>query len=252
MDYTISEYCTLPSKGLIYGKPVNPEIQLRSMTTEEEMRRLSTTDNPYKTLCDIIDACMIEPCGIKTYDMCLGDYQYLLHRMRVVTYGSDYPSSSICPMCGAVNKVTLNLDDIPVLSLDAEEYEKLRNVTLPVSGKKVRLRYQTPRDIDDIAREEREFRIQSPESTTNIGFLISLRHIIETVDGQVVPTAKLDQFLRKLPMRDTNMLLQHATRLNEKVGIDTKINNVCSNPRCGAKYQTTFRLTNEFFGPTID
>ena len=48
------------------------------------------------------------------------------------------------------------------------------------------------------------------------------------------------------------MIYQHASKLNEKVGIDTKINNVCTNPKCGAKYQTTFRLTNEFFGPTTD
>lgn len=249
-EYTISEYCELPSKGLIYDKPVKATIQMRSMTTEEEMRRLSHTEFPYKTLCDLIDTCMVEPCGISSYDMCLGDYQYLLHRMRVVTYGSSYPSSSVCSICGTVNKLQLDLDEIAVLDFDLEEYNSLKQLTLPVSGKQITLKYQTPRDIDQIAQEEREFKLRSPESAVNIGYLLSLRHAVDTVDGQKVPAPKLDQFLRKLPMRDTNLILQAATKLNEKVGIDTRIKNKCSNPRCGVEYYTTFRITNEFFGPT--
>lgn len=251
-DYTISEYCELPSKGLIYSQSVCPNIQLRSMTTEEEMRRLSPTEYPYKTLCDIIDACMVTPCGISSYDMCLGDYQYLLHRLRVVTYGSEYPSSSICPICGKMNKIVLDLDKIGVLNASLEELDELRTFTLPVCGKEIRLKYQTPRDVDNISKEEREFKIQSPESTINITYLIALKHTIDTIDGKKLEPMVLDQFLRKLSMRDTNMIYQRATKLNDKVGIDTRINNVCSNPKCGAKYQTTFRITNEFFGPTVD
>ena len=38
MDYTIAETFTLPSEGKIYSQKVNPQVQLRSMTTEEEMR----------------------------------------------------------------------------------------------------------------------------------------------------------------------------------------------------------------------
>lgn len=59
-NYTIAESYVLPSKGLIYDKEVNPKIKLRSMTTEEEMRRLSPSDTPYKTMCDIIESCMLE------------------------------------------------------------------------------------------------------------------------------------------------------------------------------------------------
>ena len=251
-EYTISEFCELPSKGKIYNKVINPNIRLRSMTTEEEMRRLSPTDYPYKTLCDIIDTCMVEPCGISTYDMCLGDYQYLLHQLRIITYGSDYPSSSICPICGKVNRVVLNLDEIKVLEFKEEEIKGLMEFELPVSKKKIKLKYQTPRDIDEIEKEEKEFKLKNPESTINIGYLISLKHTIDTIDGKKVEEYKLEHFLRNLPMRDTNILLQKASKINEKVGIDTRINNKCTNPKCGATYQTTFRITNEFFGPTID
>jgi hypothetical protein len=65
--------------GLVYDKPINPVFKIRSMTTEEEMRRLAHTERPYKLLCDIIEECIVgDKPGISVYDMCLGDYQYLL------------------------------------------------------------------------------------------------------------------------------------------------------------------------------
>lgn len=251
-SYTISEFGELPSKGKIYKGNVNATVHLRSMTTEEEMRRLAHTEYPYKTLCSIIDDCLIEPIGISSYDMCLGDYQYLLHRLRVVTYANEYPSSSICPLCGRVNKITLDLDQIKVLDFDEEEFKKLLTLKLPNCGKQVKLRFATPRDLDEIAKEEREFQIAHPDNDININYLLQLKHSVVEVDGRVLEPMKLEVFLRGLVMKDTNQLFQRMTKLNEKVGIDTRIENVCSNPKCGAHYATTFRITNEFFGPTVE
>ena len=53
-NYTIGEGVELPSKGLIYGKQVNPHIELRSMTARDEMKRLSPSTTQFKTLSDII------------------------------------------------------------------------------------------------------------------------------------------------------------------------------------------------------
>ena len=80
-NFTISEYLTLPSKGLIYDKKVAPEIHMSSMTTRHEMQRLAPSKSQFKTLCDIIDDCMIEKLGISSYDMCTGDYQFLLFKL---------------------------------------------------------------------------------------------------------------------------------------------------------------------------
>ena len=250
-DYTIAEFGELPSKGKIYKKNVNPTVHLRTMTTEEEMRRLSHTEYQYKVLCSIIDDCLIEPIGISSYDMHLGDYQYLLHRLRVVTYGSEYPSTSLCPICGRVNKNVLNLDEIKTIDFNEQEFEELLNLELPVSGRKLRLRFPTPRDLDEISKEEKEFQLANPDNEVNINYLLQLKHTIDTVDGQHLDPVKLDVFLRKLVMKDTNLIYQTMLKINEKVGIDIHVDNVCTNPKCGARYATTFRITNEFFGPTI-
>ena len=54
-DYTIAEFMTLPSEGKVYGELIDPQIELRSMTTAEEMRRLAPNDHQYENLCTIID-----------------------------------------------------------------------------------------------------------------------------------------------------------------------------------------------------
>ena len=250
-NYTISEFCTLPSAGKIYKKEVSSSVRLRSMTTEEEMRRLAPTDYPYRTLCSIIDDCIVDKIGISSYDMHIGDYQYLLHRLRVVTYGNEYPSFSICPVCGKVNKVVTDLDKIPVIDFNEEEFKELLTIILPVSKAEVVLKFTTPRDLDEIDEEEKRFNSANPTNTVNIKYLLTLRHSIDTVDGRLMDKVKLDQYLRNLEMKDTNALYQRMIKINEKVGIDTLLHNKCSNPKCGAQYATNFRITAEFFGPTV-
>lgn len=255
-DYTISETFTLPSRGKIYGNSVSETVTLRSMTTVEEMRRLSHTDTPYKTLCDVIDMCTVNDVGISSYDMHIGDYQFLLHKLRIVTYGSDYPTSSVCPVCGTVNKFTLNLDDVGVIALDTDEkvkeFNDLLSFELPRTKKKITIKFQTPRDLDIITKEDNEISKEEEYKNLNSSYLLTLTRIVNSVDGKVPNKLFLKEFLRNLPAMDSNYILQKAAKINDKVGIDTVIKNTCSNPKCGAKYNSSFRITNEFFGPTIN
>ena len=73
-DYNISENFILPSKGKIYTENINPDVTLRSMTTADEMKRLSPSEFPYKKMSTIIDDCIIEDLPLSAYDMCIGDY----------------------------------------------------------------------------------------------------------------------------------------------------------------------------------
>ncbi len=149
MDYIIKQTYTLPSKGLVYATPVNPEVELTSMTTNHEMLRLQPSELVYKNMCDIIDDCIVNDIGISSYDMGLFDYQFLLHKLRVVTYGPDYKLSSRCPYCGMTNEDTINLDDIEVFEY-TEDLDKYLSFDLPVSKMHIDLAVQTPRMLDDI------------------------------------------------------------------------------------------------------
>ena len=250
MNTTIIENASLPSKGLIYENPINPEIQLRSMTTNEEMLRLTHSERPYKILCDIIDACIVgDKPNISSYDMCLGDYQYLLHKLRIATYGSEYKIDTLCPICKQINEVELDLDDFPILYYN-EDLDKYFKFKLPGCGKEIEIRLQTPRSIDDINIKVRDYKKNNKDSTIDPSLLYTIQSLISKIDGLVPSPMQLDGFLRDMSMRDTNYILKCAEKLNSKIGLDTTFSVTCKG--CGVDYDSPFRITPEFFGPEID
>ena len=246
-NYVLTGTYTLPSLGKVYEPAINPEITLRSMTTEDEMRRLNSSERPLKVIADMIDDCMIEKSAISSYDMCLGDFQFLLHRLRVVTYGPKYKLDSTCPYCGNVNKNTIDLDDIEVFEY-SEELQKYLDIDLPVCGRHIHLKMQTPRMLDDISLKAKEMRKRATSSEPV--FLFSLMQAIDTIDGIKYDIIKVEDFCRHLAMKDSNCIMQTIQKLNERVGLNLELEMTCD--LCGLTYESSFRQTGEFFGPSLD
>lgn len=249
MDYINAESFTLPSLGKVYTQKVNPEIKLRSMTTTEELKRLSPSENQYQNLCEIIDDCMVEDCEISSYDMCLADYQFLLHKLRIVTYGVDYQTVTKCPYCGSTNERTINLDELEVRQYD-DDFRKYYTVNLPKTGKIVHLKMQTPRMIDVATKEAKEYKQKHKEAKFDETFIISMSYMIDTINEKKIDAIKKREWLRSLPMQDTNYLVQYATKLNDTLGIVSELSTDCG--YCGLDYRSPFRYGADFFRPRID
>ena len=248
-DYTIAQDYTLPSEGKVYNKDVTPQIHLRSMTTVEEMKRLNHSDRPYKVMSEIMDDCLVDKIGISAYDLCIPDYQFLLHKLRIVTYGTEYRLSSTCPYCGMTNTHTLDLDNLEIVPFNEEEYKKYSEFVLPVCQKKIKLRMQTPRMLDDISIKAKEQRKKNPQIGDS-AFLFTLESLIDTIDDEQPARFKILPFVQGLAMRDTNYILKAAQKLNTMFGLSSELINTCG--MCGLDYTSNFRTTSEFFGPSID
>lgn len=249
MDYTLTGSYTLPSLGKVYNVDVNPNVKIRSMTVAEEMKRLNSSDRPYKNLADIIDDCLVDKPGISSYDMCLGDFQYLLHKLRVVTYGTKYKLSSKCPHCGFDNVGEIDLNEMSVSSY-TDEVEKYFDIELPVSKNRVRLRMQTPRMLDDINVRVKEITSKRKSSSKDSAFLLNIESVIDTVDGSKLDVFKKSDFVKQLPMADINYILASMNKINELIGLDMTLSATCD--FCGLDYDSPFRITPEFFRPSID
>lgn len=247
MSTTIREDFTLPSLGKIYDKPVDPNIILNSMTTRDEMLRKAPTNTPYKVLSDIIESCMQEKPAIHVYDMCFGDYVYLLHKIRIVTYGTDYTMTTYCPVCGNLEETTIDLEDIAV-----NEYKEgvldLLEVELPVTHKKVKLLFETPRMIDKINNKVEEYKKKMPNLDTTM--LATLQEAIDTVDGNKLSYIDKENFIMKLPARDAKKLMKSLEDFNREVGIDSRFIYTCS--RCNNEVLNFFRFSDKFFGSETD
>lgn len=246
-NYTIAEGYELPSKGLIYKEEVNKNIELRSMTGRDELKRLSNSNTPFKALSDIIEGCMIEKPKIHVYDMCLGDYEFLLHKLRVISYGPEYKISAICPLCGNVIDSSIDLDTLEVKDFNMEEFDAIRTFTLPKTGKEITIKFQTPRMLDKISSEAKELSRKHKDSETDFNTLVTLTNAIESIDGNKVEPFKLEAFINQLPVKDFNTIRNHIDKLNDYVGLDTRFTLTCSS--CGGEIPQRFRIGSEFFRP---
>lgn len=246
--YTIAEGYQLPSKGKIYSPKVDPQVELRSMTARDEMKRLSPSNTQFKKLADIIEGCMIEKPKIKVYDMALGDYEFLLHKLRIVTYGPNYKISVGCPHCGHVFETEANLEQLQILDFNEEKFKELQTFTLPVSGDTVKIKFQTPRMLDEIESKTKEMKRKFRDVELEFNLLVLLESVIDEVNGVKLDPLKAESFINKLAAKDMTKIVNNLDALNALIGLDTSLFIDC--PHCNSEVKTFFRFGTEFFRPT--
>lgn len=247
-NYTIGECAELPSKGLIYGSQVPSQVELRSMTARDEMKRLAPSNSQFKVLADIIEGCMIEKFPIHVYDLALGDYEYLLHRLRIATYGDEYRMSLRCPYCGEYIDAVAHLEQLQLKEFDYEAFKEASTITLPRSGCVITLNYQTPRILDSTDIKVKDMKRRFKDAEVDFNLMVMLSNSIDTVDGIHLDEVKLESFVNKLPALDMTKILNAIERLNGMVGLDNSIIVDCN--KCGGEVPTSFRFGPEFFRPT--
>jgi hypothetical protein len=247
-DYTIMEGYELPSKGKIYDKVVNPHIELRSMTARDEMKRLSPSITPLKTLADIIEGCCIEKPAIHVYDMALCDYEFLLHKLRIVTYGEDYKIALRCSGCGEAIETVAKLDQLEVRDFDEEEVKALQTFSLPKSGHTITLNFLSPRMVEEMEVKVKDMRRRYKNVTIDFETLVRLMFNIELIDGEKKSETELENFVTNLPALDLQKILNNIDKLNQQIGLDNLLYITC--PKCNEELTTFFRFGPEFFRPT--
>lgn len=256
-NYTIAERYTLPSHGLLYDSDINPDIKLRSMTVRDEMKRMAPANDGtiYRVLAEVIDDCLVEKPGISSYDMCIGDFQFLMHKLRIVTYGPEYKISCRCPNCGNYDDYVVNLEDLSLDELKDFDKDKYLKLELPASKKIIELNYNTPRILDNIEKEvdrvAKQYKKQNKVmSDVDWHLLYQLVYAIKTVDGQKLSVTQKETFCNNLVGRDYNAIINALDKLDQKVGLGLMFEVKCN--QCGLNMSVPFRLTNEFFRPSSD
>ena len=247
-DYTIMEGYNLPSKGKIYDVKVDPHIELRSMSGRDEMKRLSPSSTPLKTLADIIEGCCIEKPAIHVYDMSLGDYEFLLHKLRIVTYGEDYKVSLRCPECGETIEAITKLGQLDVREFDEEEVRNIQTFSLPKSGRIITLNFLSPRMVEEMEVKVKDMKRRYKNATIDFETLVRLLVNIDLVDGEKKSEYELENIITNLPAMDLQKILNNIDKLNKQIGLENVLYLTC--PKCGEEVTTFFRFGPEFFRPT--
>ena len=247
VEANVAETIVLPSHGEVYEEEVNPEIILSSMTTKHEMLRLSSNENSQKLMADIIDDCIQTDVGISAYDMCLADYQFLLLKLREVTFGNDYSMSVICPYCNGRTDVDMDLDDLEIKEFTEEALE-YSEIELPISGDTIALTLQTPRMLDKINKQVRQAQRKS-HTRENQNILYTMLNSIVAKNGEKFNSIAEEQWLRNLPLADTNYIMDAIDKLNSSFGIIMAVDTTCN--VCGEDIVVPFLVNGTFFRPSV-
>lgn len=247
-DYTIMEGYELPSKGKIYNKPVDPHIELRSMTARDEMKRLSPSSTPLKTLADIIEGCCVEQPAVHVYDMALGDYEFLLHKLRIVTYGEDYKVALRCPECGERIETVAKLGQLSIKEFDEDTIRNLQTFILPKSGRSITLNFLSPRLVEEMEVKVKDMKRRYKNATIDFETLVRLTTNIDLVDGEKKSETDMENIITNLPAFDLQKILNNIDKLNQQIGLDNTLYLTC--PSCNEEVTTFFRFGPEFFRPT--
>lgn len=240
----ITEKVIIPGYSL-YNGMIPKEITMRAMTTVEEKMRLAGTNADI--LGSIIKACIVEPEDFDVKILKLQDVQYLMYRLRAITYGADYHINVDCPVCGKTNEITVNLDEILVTLADENLVEPFE-VTLPVSGDIIEFNILSSGDYANIKKDANRIKAKMPAYVGNPEFMLNYQYKIKKVNGEELIPAKIQQYVENLHARDARAFDIEYDKVANKFGMDTVLSHTCDG--CGEDFIYALPMTSEFFRPT--
>ena len=250
---TFTETFRIPSKGILYSKegeePFSPEVEIRSMTTQEEKMRLGR-QGFWKTMCSLLDAVIVTPEGFETQYATLFDFYFLMYKMRIVSYGSKYKVNVTCPHCGKSSTITVDLDELETQYLSDEFVEPFKIGPLPRSKDVLECRFM--RVIDSINNEKKvkEILDNTPDYEGDPGLVLNIASKIQSINGEEKSPIEIQKYIEEMQAMDLAYFNQAYARITGQVGMKTLCKEDC--PHCGEKVEFDLPFNSEFFRPTFD
>lgn len=243
------ETITLPLKGITTlqeNEQVIESITIRAMTTVEEKLRLSST-NGSMIIPNIIKSCIIDPENVDVMNMNMIDVNYIMYRLRALTYGSDYTVDAPCANERRYVSVTVNLNDINVEYAPEGFTGEFELPSLPVSNDVITCKVTSPRDLQKTEKECQRILNKFPEYVGDPELIIKWVYRITKINGDDVDTTKIRAYIETMHARDFAFLEDKYEKELSKYGMDLNMMEVC--PKCGETLEFRLPVTAEFFRP---
>lgn len=246
----MSEYITdvyLPTKGRIYPEEskIPEKVRLRSMTTKEEKIIYGSTDNAIE---EVLQACIIEPEGLKVGELIAADSMVMLIDLRMVSYGTDYRVGFQCSECGKKNaEFVYDLTELEKYDL-SEDFQEPLEIKLPRSGDTLGVFFLRNKDFKEIDKWEKRIKKQSPEIAGNVGYILRMASQIKVINGDEVSQMEAKKYVEEMQGLDSAYFWNQINKV--KVGYDLTLNKECS--FCGADNDFELPVTAEFFRPVFE
>jgi len=203
--------------------PSGSQATLRPITFEEEKQILSLAKKGVDPSMVLIDSCVSD---IDKSDILLVDKIYLLFKLRELSFGSVYKFVVGCPACKQENRISIDLNDMPVVSM--EDMGREVEIELPMCKKPAVVKLASMSDEKYI-------------SDTEI-LMDNLWRFISSING-IENDMVIQKVIKKLPAGDINRMI--STVMCEGYGLTTEIRVLCSH--CGDDSVMELPLNKNFF-----
>ena len=197
----------LPSAGFNSAKIESIEIRPFTFEDEKILRTIKSLSEGEVTIKKLISRCMQ---GIDYKDLLLVDKNYILFKLREISYGDSYDIKVACETCGAENELQVKLSELPIVY--AEKSEDLEHIiTLPDSQVEVVIKALTT-DHEDL--------ISKPEALMD-----NLWRLVESIGGHTERTVK-QGFISGTTAKDISTIRKAI--FGGDIGMQTKVNFICN------------------------
>jgi len=134
----------LPSRGKSYVS-CDEEIEIKPFTFAQE-RKLRSVKNVRggRDIIKILFADCVK--GLEYDSMTLTDKNYILFKLREISYGDDYTLEATCEHCESKNELSIKISEIPV-EYAGDDFKEPLEIILPDSKQK--LVFVSPRSKDE-------------------------------------------------------------------------------------------------------
>ena len=233
----------LPSRGRFYDDAMpDGAITIRPITVDEE-KIFMGRGSKLKVFDAILSKCILSPC-VPMAEMLMADKFYLLLVLRSISYGTDYSFKITCPSCHTSFTHAVQLPKGLQIRIATKDDTEPYECVLPVSKKKLMLRYLRGRDEEDI--ESYAQNVGTTPGIEDIGdesYPYQLSKYIVTIDDEELDAIEKLDFCKAMIGGDS-LALRRAIAEHE-LGIDFTIEAPCRS--CSTTVSTSLPVTAEFF-----
>jgi hypothetical protein len=215
----------LPSRGKAYIQSTG-SVEIRPFTYEDErlLRSLKGNQAATTAIASLIERCVK---GLDYPSMTLEDKNYILFKLREISYGDQYTIEAECGECNAKNRLSVNISQVGV-SYAPDDYKEPMSVVLPDSEQEVV--FVTPR-------------CQHEQFLTDLGeFTDNMWQLMISV-GEYKDERIKQEFLKATTVRDVSFLREAI--LKERYGMQKQMSYECAG--CGAVNDSIIPFNESFF-----
>ena len=239
----LTETVKMPSRGMIPNVPT--EVVIKAIQRKDKKKLLmSETDD---ILMSLLQYSIVSPQDFNVYNLLPFESNYLLYRLRILTYGPSHTFREKCPYCGEINNVDMDLNSIPILELP-DGFNMIFDIQLPISGDVLKCKLLTEGEKNTISKKATELKEATGNKSAEIDMIWESRIVAINGSANLAPI-EISQYLDEMNDYDSEYFMEYYLKYEGNYGLQTKLSFKCD--KCGKFVESQMPSIYTFFRPTI-